>query len=48
MAARTRSAASPSKAATAVTDADLGFPHIRARVASAPYDAHARTQYRHS
>jgi vanillate/3-O-methylgallate O-demethylase len=29
-------------------DADLGFPRIRATVAPAPYDAHARTQYRHS
>ncbi|HEX4287546.1 MAG TPA: hypothetical protein VH021_01425 [Trebonia sp.] len=28
------------------TDADLGFPRIRATVAPAPYDAHARTQYR--
>jgi vanillate/3-O-methylgallate O-demethylase len=27
-------------------DADLGFPRIRATVAPAPYDAHARTQYR--
>ena len=29
-------------------DADLGFPRIRATVAPAPYDAHARTQYRRS
>ena len=29
-------------------DADLSFPHIRATVAPAPYDAHARTQYRRS
>ena len=29
-------------------DADLGFPHIRAKVAPAPYDALARTQYRRS
>jgi hypothetical protein len=28
------------------TDADLGFPRIRATVAPAPYDAHARTEYR--
>jgi vanillate/3-O-methylgallate O-demethylase len=28
------------------TDADLGFPGIRATVAPAPYDAHARTLYR--
>jgi vanillate/3-O-methylgallate O-demethylase len=28
------------------TDADLGFPEIRATVAPAPYDAHARTLYR--
>jgi vanillate/3-O-methylgallate O-demethylase len=28
------------------TDADLGFPSIRATVAPAPYDAHARTLYR--
>lgn len=81
MAARTRSATSSPKAATAVTagwaarisatqfaepgtevsvvwgehpgagtspDADLSFPHIRATVAPAPYDAHARTQYRRS
>jgi vanillate/3-O-methylgallate O-demethylase len=27
-------------------DADLGFPKIRATVAPAPYDAHARTLYR--
>jgi glycine cleavage system aminomethyltransferase T len=27
-------------------DADLGFPRIRATVQPAPYDAHARTQYR--
>jgi hypothetical protein len=27
-------------------DADLGFPRIRATVAPAPDDAHARTQYR--
>lgn len=27
-------------------EADLGFPRIRATVAPAPYDAHARTQYR--
>ena len=27
-------------------DADLGFPRIRATVAPAPYDAHARTSYR--
>jgi glycine cleavage system aminomethyltransferase T len=27
-------------------DAHLGFPKIRATVAPAPYDAHARTQYR--
>ena len=27
-------------------EADLGFPRIRASVAPAPYDAHARTQYR--
>jgi vanillate/3-O-methylgallate O-demethylase len=27
-------------------DADLGFPRIRATVAPAPYDAHARTEYR--
>jgi vanillate/3-O-methylgallate O-demethylase len=27
-------------------DADLGFPRIRATVAPAPYDAHARTRYR--
>ncbi len=29
-------------------DAGLGFPRIRAAVARAPYDAHARTQYRRS
>ena len=29
-------------------DADLGFPRIRATVAPAPYDLHARTQYRRS
>jgi hypothetical protein len=29
-------------------DADLGFPRTRATVAPAPYDAHARTQYRRS
>jgi len=29
-------------------DADLGFPRIRATVAPAPYDVHARTQYRRS
>ena len=29
-------------------DVDLGFPRIRATVAPAPYDAHARTQYRRS
>lgn len=29
-------------------DADLGFPRIRATVAPAPYDAHARTRYRRS
>ena len=29
-------------------DADLSFPHIRATVAPAPYDPHARTQYRRS
>jgi hypothetical protein len=29
-------------------DAGLGFPHIRATVAPAPCDAHARTQYRRS
>ena len=28
------------------TDADLGFPLIRATVAPAPYDAYAATQYR--
>jgi hypothetical protein len=28
-------------------DADLGFPRVRAAVAPAPYDAHARTEYRH-
>lgn len=28
--------------------ADLGFPRIRATVQPAPYDAHARTQYRRS
>jgi vanillate/3-O-methylgallate O-demethylase len=28
------------------TDADLGFPSIRATVAPAPYNAHARTLYR--
>jgi vanillate/3-O-methylgallate O-demethylase len=28
------------------TDADLGFPRIRATVAPAPYGAHARTRYR--
>ena len=28
------------------TDADLGFPKIRATVAPAPYDAYAATQYR--
>ena len=28
------------------TDADLGFPVIRATVAPAPYDAYAATQYR--
>jgi vanillate/3-O-methylgallate O-demethylase len=27
-------------------EADLGFPRIRATVAPAPYDAHARTEYR--
>ena len=27
-------------------DADLGFPRIRATVAPAPYEAHARTRYR--
>jgi vanillate/3-O-methylgallate O-demethylase len=27
---------------------DLGFPHIRATVASAPYDSQARMQYRGS
>ena len=27
-------------------DADLGFPRLRATVAPAPYDPHARTQYR--
>ena len=27
---------------------DLGFPRIRATVAPAPYDAHARMQYRRS
>ncbi len=27
-------------------DADLGFPRIRATVAPAPYDSHARTRYR--
>jgi len=27
-------------------DADLGFPRIRATVAPAPYDEHARTRYR--
>jgi len=27
-------------------DADLGFPRIRATIAPAPYDAHARTEYR--
>jgi len=27
-------------------DADLEFPRIRATVGPAPYDAHARTQYR--
>jgi glycine cleavage system aminomethyltransferase T len=34
--------------AGASPDADLGFPRIRATVAPAPYDAHARTQYRRS
>jgi hypothetical protein len=29
-------------------DADLGFPHINATVAAAPYDTHARMQYRRS
>jgi hypothetical protein len=29
-------------------DAGLGFPRIRATVAPAPHDAHARTQYRRS
>ena len=29
-------------------DADLGFPRIRATVAPAPCDMHARTQYRRS
>jgi vanillate/3-O-methylgallate O-demethylase len=32
--------------AGAATDADLGFPLIRATVALAPYDAYAATQYR--
>ena len=27
-------------------DADLGFPRIRATVAPAPYNEHARTSYR--
>ncbi len=27
-------------------DADLGFPRIRATVAAAPFDEHARTRYR--
>ena len=31
-----------------VSNADLSSPHIRATVAPAPYDAHARTQYRRS
>ena len=29
------------------TEADLGFPRIRATVAPAPYDAYAASQYRH-
>ena len=28
------------------SDADLGFPKLRATVAAAPYDAYAATQYR--
>jgi vanillate/3-O-methylgallate O-demethylase len=29
-------------------DADPGLPHISAPVAAAPYDSHARMQYRRS
>ena len=36
----------PGPGPAADPDADLGFPRIRATVAPAPSDAHARTQYR--
>ena len=43
---RWRSCGASTPGPAPIPTADLGFPRIRATVAPAPYDAHARTQYR--